>query len=70
MTFGQLIKANDPDIKVARKSNIINKDVHYFLAQMNIHAQEIGMKNTYYDSPHGLGNPLNLSTAYDQCLMI
>ena len=37
---------------------------------MNQDAKELGMSKTKFDSPHGLGNPLNYSTAEDQCKLI
>ena len=36
-----------------------------FLEQMNRNAAKLGLKSTFYDSPHGLNNPLNKSTAFD-----
>jgi len=37
-----------------------------FLKEMNYYANKLGMVHTIYDSPHGLANPYNLSTANDQ----
>lgn len=34
---------------------------------MNEMAQKIGMTQTHFDSPHGLQNIENLSTAHDIC---
>ena len=34
---------------------------------MNECAANLGMKQTYFDSPHGLQNVENISTAYDMC---
>ena len=39
--------------------------VKYFLKQMNEHAASLKLLNTFFDSPHGLMNPHNVSTAYD-----
>lgn len=36
---------------------------------MNYYAIKIGMKNTFYDSPHGLANKYNVSSAKDQALL-
>ena len=33
---------------------------------MNYNAIKLGMKNTFYDSPHGLANSHNKSSAFDQ----
>ena len=32
---------------------------------MNVYAKELGMKDTYFDSPHGLMNRFNQSTVAD-----
>lgn len=37
----------------------------YFLKEMNLYAQKMELTQTYFDSPHGLQNIENLSTAYD-----
>ena len=39
--------------------------VKYFLKQMNDHAATLKMVNSNFDSPHGLMNIQNVSTAYD-----
>ena len=39
------------------------------MKEMNKHAYQLGMYDTYYDSPHGLSNERNFSTAYDICLL-
>ena len=36
---------------------------------MNVHAKKMHLVDTFYDSPHGLRNRLNISTAYDVALM-
>lgn len=36
---------------------------------MNYNAVKLGMKNTFYDSPHGLANKFNVSSARDQALL-
>ena len=40
--------------------------VKYFLKEMNINAERLKMHATSYDSPHGLMNVHNYSTAADQ----
>ena len=37
----------------------------YFLKEMNIFAAKYGLTQTYFDSPHGLQNVENLSSAAD-----
>lgn len=36
-----------------------------FIREMNRNAKSLQMSNTYFDSPHGLANKNNKSTAYD-----
>ena len=38
-------------------------EVKFFLKQMNKYAFKLKMYNTYFDSPHGLMNRHNVSTA-------
>lgn len=43
-----------------------NKHVmRFFLKEMNLHAKELGMNDSYFDSPHGLMNRFNQSTVND-----
>ena len=42
-----------------------NPPVLRFLNEMNKNAKLLGMNDTYFDSPHGLANKNNKSTAYD-----
>lgn len=50
--------------------------VKYFLNQMNANAAHLKLTNTNFDSPHGLQNITNVSTAYDmarlagKCMLI
>lgn len=37
---------------------------------MNFQAQKIKMSGSFYDSPHGLMNKHNFSTAFDQALLV
>ena len=41
-----------------------------FLKEMNFQALKMKMNNTNYDSPHGLMNKNNYSTAEDQAILI
>ena len=40
------------------------------MKQMNLNAQALDMNDTFYDSPHGLRNQRNFSTAYDVALLV
>lgn len=33
--------------------------IRFFLREMNVYAKELGMKDTHFDSPHGLANRFN-----------
>lgn len=43
--------------------------IYRFIQEMNKNSQKIGMLNTIFDSPHGLINKFNKSTAYDIALL-
>ena len=40
-------------------------EVMFFLEEMNKSADRLGLKHTMYDSPHGLSNKQNISSALD-----
>lgn len=42
-----------------------NPEVLYFLEEMNKTAESIDLKNSFYDSPHGLSNYNNKASALD-----
>ena len=42
-----------------------NNVISFFLHEMNIQAKELGMIESYFDSPHGLSNKNNVSTIND-----
>ena len=44
--------------------------VKAFVSVMNSVAIELGMKNTKYANPHGLTEKENISTSYDQFLLV
>lgn len=46
-----------------------NPSIRFFLSEMNNLARKLGMPNTVFDSPHGLSNPNNLSTAADMAVL-
>ena len=41
------------------------EELEAFLMEMNMRARQIGLDNTRFNSPHGLSNPTNTSTAFD-----
>ena len=43
--------------------------VKAFLEEMNRYSKKLSLKNTIFDSPHGLANSLNRSTAEDIALL-
>ena len=52
------------------RSKFENTPVRYFLKEMNHQAHLLGMSSSYYDSPHGLMNKSNYSTAEDQAILV
>lgn len=44
--------------------------VKFFLKEMNNNADKLNMMDSFYDSPHGLKNVRNFSSAYDVCLLV
>lgn len=44
-------------------------EISRFIMEMNVNARKLKMRNTYFDSPHGLPNKNNYSTAYDIALL-
>lgn len=44
-------------------------EISRFIIEMNSFARKLKMKNTHFDSPHGLSNPNNYSSAYDIALL-
>lgn len=46
-----------------------SKSISRFLKEMNSNAKRLKMTNTNFDSPHGLANKNNISTAYDIALL-
>lgn len=46
-----------------------NVNIRTFMKEMTKNAQALGMYDTFYDSPHGLRNERNFSTAYDVSLL-
>lgn len=66
-----ILRKEFPHIKkspyVAKHSQFRNyPEVLYFLEEMNKTAEELGLKGSFYDSPHGLANSQNKQTALDQ----
>ena len=56
--------------KLMIHSHFVNNTfVKTFLWEMNKNARNLGMLDTFYDSPHGLRNERNFSTTYDVCLL-
>jgi D-alanyl-D-alanine carboxypeptidase len=43
--------------------------IKYFLKEMNANAFKLRMFQTNFDSPHGMANKYNYSTAFDLCLL-
>jgi serine-type D-Ala-D-Ala carboxypeptidase (penicillin-binding protein 5/6) len=46
-----------------------NLAIRFFLKEMNLVAQRIGMLNSIFDTPHGLCNNVSVSTAHDMAIL-
>jgi serine-type D-Ala-D-Ala carboxypeptidase (penicillin-binding protein 5/6) len=46
-----------------------NIPVRFFLKEMNLLAKKIGMQLSVFDSPHGLANSVNVSTASEMAIL-
>jgi len=73
--FGSILKERkynkiSDDLKLPPNSQFNGSNVKYFLKEMNLLATKLKMHSTFYDSPHGLMNKNNYSTASDVTLLI
>lgn len=68
----------DKDQSTSNTQNLISQSkgmfsdcpkISRFINEMNKNAEKLGMMNTVFDSPHGLANRKNKSTAYDIALL-
>lgn len=68
LVYGLMLRSgNDAAVVIAK---YVGETEERFVEMMNKKAQEIGMKNTIYNNPHGLDeNTQNKSTAYDMALL-
>lgn len=68
--FGGVIMKNS-DSQSPPKSFYFPDNIHvrFFLKEMNIVGAKIGMANTIFDSPHGLANNFNISTACEMAIL-
>ena len=68
LLYGLMLRSGN-DAAVVLANNIFNSEEE-FVKKMNEKAKEIGMKNTYFENPHGLDDDTkNYSTAYDMALL-
>ena len=69
--FGNVLLQNCPNNQTPPSSFQFpdNLPVRFFLKEMNLMAHKLGMTNSVYDSPHGLSNSINVSTASDQAIL-
>jgi D-alanyl-D-alanine carboxypeptidase len=49
-----------------RSFNYGKHHIRWFLHEMNHYGKELGLKDSHFDSPHGLMNRFNQSTVQDQ----
>ena len=68
LLYGLMLRSGD-DAAIVLANNIFSNEKE-FVQKMNDKAMEIGMKNTYFENPHGLDDDTkNYSTAYDMALL-
>ena len=68
LVYGLILRSgNDAAVSIAK---FVSGNVENFVNDMNKKAQELGMKNTIFNNPHGLDEETkNYSTPYDLCLL-
>ena len=63
LLYGLMLKSgNDAAVAIAET---VGGSVQGFAELMNAKAQELGLENTHYVTPHGLDNPEHYTTAYE-----
>ena len=67
LLYGLLLRSGN-DAAVCLAENIAG-DVPQFAELMNAKAQELGLSNTHFESPHGLDSPGHYTTAYELALL-
>lgn len=68
LLYGVLLEsANDASVAVALH---VGESVEKFVGLMNREAEEMGLKNTRFQNPHGLHHDEHYSTAYDMAKII
>lgn len=67
LLYGLLLRSgNDSAVCLAET---IAGDVPSFAELMNAKAQELGLSNTHFESPHGLDSPEHYTTAYELAIL-
>lgn len=68
LMYGMMLPSgNDAAVALAQHCSQIlgGSSVRTFIDEMNTYAKRLGMKDTTYNNPHGLGDIQNKSTARD-----
>lgn len=70
--FGILVnsKKKQQTAPLCQNSHFNNSPIKFFLKEMNFQAQKLKLDNTNYDSPHGLSNKCNYTSAIDQAILV
>jgi D-alanyl-D-alanine carboxypeptidase (penicillin-binding protein 5/6) len=61
-----IASGNDACITLAE---YISGSVETFVQKMNERAQQLGLKDTHFDNPHGLDSPTHYMSAYDVAML-
>ena len=67
--FGQYLRENKYQDQTVSSFQFNWSIVRFFLKEMNLYAFKLRMFSSQFDSPHGLANKHNYSTASDVCLL-
>lgn len=67
LLYGLLLRSgNDAAVQIALH---LGGSLEGFAEMMNNKAEEIGLTNTHFVTPHGLDNPMHYTTAYEMALL-
>ncbi len=67
LLYGLMLPSgNDAAVAIAEH---VAGSVPEFMEKMNLRADELGARNTYFQNPHGLPDDNHFTTAYDLCVI-
>lgn len=66
--FGERLAVNKTEFP-PKTSQYDQISIRYFVEEMNVQVERLGLKLTHFDNPHGLCNLHNFSTAHDMAIV-